>query len=204
MVSITIYVEGGGSRALNADLREGFRAFLEKGGLSGRLPTCVACGPRSKAYKNFCRALGGVKQDDRALLLVDSEGPIPEGQPVWKYLSDRKDDAWEEPDRATEGDVHLMVQCMEAWFLADVQALSDYFGQGFRRAALPGNPNLEQVQKADIQRGLKAATHASSKGAYDKGKHSFAVLGRLDPAKVRAASAYCERLFVTLDSVTSP
>ena len=61
-----------------------------------------------------------------------------------------------------------MVQCMEAWFLADKEALEGYFGSGFSRNALPQEPEIEAVAKADIEHGLREATRRTSKRRYGK------------------------------------
>ena len=91
-----------------------------------------------------------------------------------------------------------MVQVMESWFLADKDALEAYFGQGFRRQALPANPNVEQVSKQDVERGLERASDGTGKGRYRKGADSFGILERLDPAKVREGSCYAERFVQAL------
>jgi len=82
-----------------------------------------------------------------------------------------------------------MVQAMEAWFHADKQALADYFGQGFRLAALSPRSDIDNIPKADLYAGMQKATTASqTKGEYSKGQHSFHILALIDPAKVRAGS----------------
>ena len=93
-----------------------------------------------------------------------------------------------------DGSVHLMVQCMEAWFLADRPALAQYYGDGFIPSALPGNPRIEQVPKTDIMRGLENATKATQKETYHKTKHGFDLLGRIDPAAVRQVSPFADKL----------
>ena len=91
-----------------------------------------------------------------------------------------------------------MVQVMESWFLADRPALQEFYGQRFRSQALPGNQNIEQVPKQDVLNGLRQASRATPKGAYDKGAHSFKILEILDPAKVTATSLYARRFVQTL------
>ena len=86
--------------------------------------------------------------------------------------------------------VHLMVQCMEAWFVADRQALMDYYGREFRGNALPGNPNPEQIPKRDLMDGLDRAT----RGTYHKTRHGFPILERLNPATVRARCPHADAL----------
>lgn len=94
-----------------------------------------------------------------------------------------------------------MVQCMEAWFLADRRTLADFFGQGFQGNALPAVTCVpEDIDKLDLYNRLKQATrNTKTKGVYDKGKHSFKLLAMLDPGQVRNAGGWAERFFATLD-----
>ena len=131
------------------------------------------------------------------VLLVDSEGPVAEGSGPWSHLE--ASDGWDRPEDATDENAHLMVQCMEAWFLADRSCLATFFGQGFDPNALPGNRNLEEVAKTDVLRGLKKATRqCRPKGEYGKGRHSFDLLSEIDPASVMDASPRASRLVATL------
>lgn len=199
MVTCKIYVEGGGDRKdLKSRCREGFRKFFEKAGLAGRMPRIIACGGRRSAYDDFCTALRIAKPDELIFLLVDSEGPVKDANNPWIHLSSRKADSWIKPDNAGSDNVHLMVQCMESWFLADTQALVLFYGQGFRFGSLPANPHIEQVPMSDVLRGLKDASISTSKGSYSKGDHSFGILGLIEPAKVRKASAHADRLIDSL------
>ena len=147
------------------------------------------------AYESFETA--HAKQDGDAMLLVDSEAPVTSQGP-WQHLKVR--DGWERPDGATDEQCHLMVQVMESWFLADADTLSSFYGQGFRRQALPQNPNVEDVLKQDVLAGLAQATRDTGKGIYNKGADSFAILEKLDPAKVRSASPYADRLISALST----
>ena len=91
-----------------------------------------------------------------------------------------------------------MVQCMEAWFLADRAALVNYYGQDFRESALPGNPNIEAVSKVDVLNGLERATKDTNKGSYHKTKHGFPILECIDPNAVRERSDHADALFRVL------
>ena len=195
---LTIYAEGGGdTKALRTECRMGFREFFRKAGLAGRMPRVSACGSRRQAYEDFCNALGKHGSNRFIALLVDSEGPVNEAVDPWSHLRER--DSWTKPSGATEDTAHLMVQCMEAWFFADKEALAKYFGQGFRPNALSMRPEVEAIPKGDIEQGLKNATReCERKGQYNKGRHSFAILAQLDPAKVVAASPYARRLMQIL------
>ena len=92
-----------------------------------------------------------------------------------------------------------MVQCMEAWFLADKDRLVAYYGNGFNQNALPARQDIENIAKNDVLNGLKNATRSGvSKGEYGKGQHSFDILAQIDPDKVVAASPHAKRLVNTL------
>ncbi len=199
MVAIRIYVEGGGDRrALLAKCRQGFCEFLEKVMPPRRMPRIIACGTRRSAFDRFCTALSHYSETF-CMLLVDSETAVAAGMGPWAHLKSRTGDGWNKPTGATDDHAHLMVQCMEAWFLADKDCLARYFGQGFNAGALPANPNIEAISKADIYSGLKKATrNTKTKGKYQKGNHSFDILGKIDPQKVRQASPHAERLVNTL------
>lgn len=196
-MSVRIYVEGGGNTgAVKSECRRGFAEFFKKFLPAGKQPRVIACGSRNEALDDFCTALRN-SRGEHIVLLVDAEAPVDPGQTVWTHLKQR--DGWEPPQGATAENTHLMVQCMESWFLADPTELAQYFGQGFQTSALPRNPNIEAISKQDVFRALEAATRQTrTKGVYSKGGHSFAILARIDPAKVRGASVHAERLAVAL------
>ena len=197
-MTVKIYVEGGGDgRELRARCRRGFSSFFARTGLVGSMPKVVACGGRQRAYDKFRAALDARNERGFTVLLVDSEDPVAEGSGPWLHLMNR--DTWAAPQGATDDNAHLMIQCMEAWFLADRDCLEAFFGRGFNRNALPGNRNIEEVAKADVLDGLRNATRqCQPKGEYGKGRHSFEILSEIDPSKVRAASPHAKRLVDTL------
>lgn len=196
MVEMHLYVEGGGdARSLHIECRKGFAEFLAKAGLQGHMPRIVACGGRGDAYDRFCTAL---RQGKFAMLLVDSEEGKPEEWQPWRHLARREGDEWPHPVGASDTQCHLMVQCMENWFLADPATLQKFFGQGYAANHLPAVENpVETIDKKTVYQALAEATrHCKSKGAYGKGKHAFQLLAMLDPAKVIAAAPWANR-FVT-------
>ena len=145
-MKVKVYVEGGGDgKSLRTRCREGFSAFFEKASLAGRMPRLVGCGSRSSAFDKFCTAYGLKKEEEFIILLVDSEDPVAPGAGSWRHLRTR--DSWETPDGVTDENAHLMVQCMEAWFLADKDGLTAYLGRGFNRNTLPGLGKIEDVAK---------------------------------------------------------
>ena len=132
------------------------------------------------------------------MLLVDAEEPVNETGP-WRHLNSR--DGWLRPDGATDEQCHLMVQIMESWFLADREALEEFYGQGYRENALPQNPQVEQIAKDDVLDGLRDAARDTSKRRYDKGSHGFEILAKLDPEKVQDASPHAKRFIEALHAL---
>ena len=197
LVKVKVYVEGGGdSKDLRTRCRMGSSSFFENANLAGRMPRIIACGGRGSAFDKFRTALRSRRADEYIVLLVDSEDPVAKGSGTWEHLAGR--DGWDTPADAADEHAHLMVQCMEAWFLADKDCLAAYFGQGFNRNLLPAREEIEEVAKNDVHDGLRNATRRSRKGEYRKGSHPLDVLERIDPAKVLAVSPHAECLIDTL------
>ena len=203
VVKIQIYAEGGGNNPGNRAFREALGKFVENAGLQNKKRTITACGSRDQAYKRFKNHNA---RSTLPVLLVDSEGPVTapasEAKP-WDHLKDRPYDKWERPSGASDDQCHLMVEAMESWFLADRDALKSFYGQGFQESALPDNPSIEEIHKQDIFSKLNQASRNTHKGKYNKGKHSFAILKKIDPAKVIQASPYAKRFVETLLRLTS-
>ncbi len=172
VTEIRIYFEGDDA------LRPGFSHFFEelKTKAGARRVRLIAGGSGTEAEKDYRIALG---QHPEAwnVLLRDSEGDeVPKSE----------DHFW-------------MVQLMEAWFLADPEALETYYGKkNFNRNALKKNPRIEEVPKSDVLECLKEASRESQKGPYHKTKHAPEILQRIDPLKVRNAAPHCELLFQRL------
>ena len=197
MTGIAIYMEGGGdSRDGRAALRIGMDALLmplkemaQRQRLRWRL---VACGGRDAAFKAFRNAADG--GETIAALLVDSEAPVSTAPTT--HLARR--DGWQL--QFADGDaVHLMVQVMETWIVADVGALSRYYGSGFERSRLPRRAVFEDVSKADLARALDRATAATSKGSYRKIRHASELLCLIDPEIVKQRCPHFERLWAWLE-----
>jgi hypothetical protein len=204
-------VEGGGdSRALLRECQRAFRLFFERAGLPVGRFEVVASGSRKAAYEDYCLAL---VQGETALLLVDSEDPVKLDRRTelpmdpWQHLAERMGDQWARPEGATAADVHLMAPVMEAWFVADAEALARYYAgkfgrEAFNATAIPRRPNVDQLTKADIETALLNATRPNkSKGLYHKGQHSFEILATLDPVVVARGSYQARRLLCHLKAV---
>ena len=191
MVRTKVYVEGGGRKALDRECRRAFNEFFRKAGITTANVSVEARGARGEAYNAF---RSDSDRNFRKILLVDAEGPVT-AKSAWGHL---QQGGWSRPAGAADDQYHLMVQVMESWFLADVDALEAYYGQGFRKGALSGNPNVEQVSKRDVLDGLDSAAKGTRKGGYSKGRDSFEILGRLDPVKVRQGSVFAKRFLKAL------
>jgi hypothetical protein len=194
---IRIYVEGGGDcRQTKNVAREGFSSFLKdivQLARSKRIRwQIVVCGSRDQTFSDFVTALE-THSDAFNVLLVDSEAPVH--HEPWQHLRER-DTSWSIPAIGSEH-CHLMVQMMEAWFVADIDALHRYYGQGFLESAIPRNPNVEEIDKERLESALKNATRHTSKGEYRK-RHGLEILKQINPTVVRQAAPHCDRLFVTL------
>jgi len=164
-----IYYEG--DRAL----REGFGRLFAKVSPSSRLKW-VAGKSTAETRKRF--ELGRASNpEDRCLLLIDQED----------LTSSRgASEFW-------------MVQLMEAWFLADPEALKRYYGEGFQASALPRRPNVEEIPKDDVTRALRNATVKTTKGKYHKTAHGPDLLGVIDPTLLRRAAQNCDLLFQAVE-----
>jgi hypothetical protein len=198
---IRIYIEGGGDKKeTKARIREGFSGFLQdvvKIAQSKRIKwKIIICGSRNDTFRNFKNALED-HSDAFNVLLVDSEAPVKKSP--WEHLKSR--DNWDTPG-IDDTHCHLMVQTMEAWFIADIDTLKKFYGQGFRENLIPRNTDVEKIDKDSLERKLKEATqNTKSKGEYQKIQHASDLLKKLDAAKVRKASQYCDRLFTTLAQI---
>ena len=195
MNGIAIYVEGGGEHEhQKAELRQGMDVLLatQKGlARDKRLSwKVVFCGGRDAAYHAFVNA-SNVEPTTLNVLLVDSEeGVASETGDKARNAKERIDhllkrDRWDFLQTLPER-VHLMVQCMETWIVADEDILEQFYGQHFARNALPERKNLEEESKADISVKLNRATHdpRMTKGAYKKIGHASKLLALIRPAKV--------------------
>lgn len=201
-----LFVEGGGdSNQLKSACREAFSKFITKAGINKR-PRIVACGSRNSAYERFCSE---IENDKPAILLVDSEmAVLTESQAdnlsladwqAWLHL--RGSDGWQQPSKASDQQCHLVVECMENWFLADRATLKQFFGQHFQENVLPSIERpIEAISKDEVYRCLKNASRSSDKGVYQKGEHSFKLLALIDPQLAVAASAWAKRFIMVLKS----
>lgn len=198
-MTVVLYIEGGGdNRRQSAQFREGWREFFTMAGLGGRMPKVVRGGSRQQTFDQFAADIVERRPDVIPLLLVDSEAPVRPDHSVWQHLEAR--DRWNKPSDASDDDAFLMVQVMETWFLADRDALRNYFDAQFAENALRQWPQLEAVPKQRVLDALQSAT-ARCQRRYTKGKVSFELLAQVDPAHVEAACPHAKALLDRLKSL---
>jgi hypothetical protein len=178
-----IYLEGGASGPDSKDLqircREGFRKLLEKCDYKKRMPRLFACGSRDSAFDDFKRALSERQASDFVALWIDSEDPLTDLEATWAHVTRR--DKWTKPIGATDDQVLFMTTCMETLVAADRAALRDHYGAKLQPSALPPLVQLENRPRHDVQDKLAHATRNCT-NAYAKGKRSFDILAKLNPA----------------------
>jgi len=201
---IRIYVEGGGdSRETKKKFRTGFGQFLSPlrdKARNRRIEwNVIACGPRFTAYQDFKTALNS-HPEALNILLVDSEGTVDKKRKSWAHLKVRRGDEWTKPKGVKNDNCQLMVQTMEAWIIADLETLADFYGQGFSKKAIPGNQNVEEIEKSDLSSALDNATKKTQKGKYLKIRHGAELIGKIDHKIVRGKALHCDRLFKYIGS----
>ena len=129
-------MEGGGNKGNGRTaLRQGMDAFLDPLKEAARAKEIhwklICCGSRNEAFRGFRNALRN-GDDGIVVLLVDSEGLVQGAPRAHLHARDR----WELTG-VEDTAVHLMVQTMETWIVADMDTLSGYYGQRFNQRALP-------------------------------------------------------------------
>jgi uncharacterized protein DUF4276 len=167
VTEIWLYFEGENA------LRGGFHEFLKE----------IVNRARDKRIKFRLRPCGATATADYQIALKKHPDAL--------NILLRDSDGLEIPNPPKDSEF-WMVELMEAWFLADPEALEGYYGNPFPRAY---NPRVEELPKADVLARLRDATRHTQKGPYHKTKHAPHILERIDPAKVRKAAPNCERLF---------
>jgi hypothetical protein len=192
LVTVQIFVEGGGdAKTTLTKCRQGFADYCAKVAPPKHQPSIVACGGRQQAFDRFKNAILNRRAGETFVLLVDSEGPVTAHTAV-DHLHTR--DGWDFAS-LRNFEAFLMVQAMEAWFLADREILTSFYGDGFLAGRLPGSSkNIEAVPKDDLEsKMIHASKPTKTKGQYHKTKHGFALLGLIDPIKVENGSRHAAR-----------
>jgi Domain of unknown function (DUF4276) len=200
---IRVYVEGGGDGgAGRAEIRRGFGRFLDPLRERARRQrigwSVIACGSRQSTFHEFRLALRK-HPDAFNILLVDAEEAVS-GTPS-EHLRRRQE--WRD-HHLPDDHVHLMVQTVEAWLVADPEVLESFYGQGFQGNALPRRSNVEEIDKDELLAALNHAVRGTRKGSYHKISYCAGLLARMRPERVRPRAPHCERLFASLEQLLTP
>ena len=183
-MEIRIYFEG------HRTLRQGFERFFSELRKTARQLgseiSFIAARDGLSMYRKAARAHGNAWN----ILLKDSEGPMQRDAVA---LCKRHG-----IDPSLVSSVFWMVELMEAWFLADSDALGKYYGPRFSSAAIGQTVDVEKIPKSEVLRRLRDATKETTKGAYNKVAHAPDLLSRLDSKKVKEHARHCLRLFETV------
>ena len=201
-MEIKLYVEGGGKgshKLATIKLQQGFDAFfksLKNAARAKKISFKII--PSSNTQTTYEDFLITVKNSPQSfnLLLVDSDKAIVENETARAFLQN-KYKKWN-LQMVKDEQCHLMVQIMESWFLADVDALKSFYGKEFKESAIPKNKNVEAIAKDTVEKSLETATAKTQKAEYHKIEHGAKILELINPQKVRQAAPHCERLFRTI------
>ena len=192
---IRIYFEG------DDRLRPGFHSFfadLRAAAWARRIRLQLVAG-KGKVVRGFINALAKYPAPDTLnILLMDSDEP--DSSQLRQQLERRSD--WRPPSgtSVSDGQIHWMVQAMEAWLLADRAALRRYYGQRLREGGIPGSEStVESI--GDPVLALETATRDTQKRRYHKTRHAPELLALVDVDRVRSNAPACNRLFTTLERV---
>ena len=184
MVSrVVIHFEGA------KDLREGFvKLFgnhIERARQKRIHFDMIAGGSNAETVKDFLRSCRR-NPSDLNVLLIDSEGSAPSAAEAIRALRSRS--YWDANAAPDDGQLNFMVQAMEAWFIADPQAMARYFRNGFAVGRLPHPQNAESASPNELTDSINQALRAIGgrrRQKYDKVRDGAQLLARVNEATVR-------------------
>ena len=181
---VAIHFEG------DKDLRAGFGKLFENHIERARQNRIrfdmIAGGSNAETVRGFLRYCR-LNPSDLNVLLIDSEGPAPSAAEAIRALRSR---SYWDANVAPEEDerVNFMVQAMEAWFIADPQALERHFGNGFGVGSLPNQQNAESISPNGLTDSINQALRAVGgrrRRKYDKVRDGARLLALINEATVR-------------------
>lgn len=153
----------------------------------------VAGGSQIETVKDFLRYCRS-SPDQLNVLLIDSEKPVVNTTQTIRDL--RSHNSWDAGVACADEQINFMVQAMEAWFIADPQALTERFGQNFRINALPNSQNAESTTPGELVAAIRRELRRISarRRDYDKVADGAKLLQLIDPARVSQRCPHFKRL----------
>ena len=201
MSDIRLYIEGGGDQKNTmAAFRKAISLLFGRliGTYAQRLRV-VACGGRDEAI-DYCINAVAEHAEDFCFLLIDSDMPVM-GTTLQHYQRlKRGKEILCVAGVASEYLLHLMVQCMEAWVVADPKGLARACGEaGFHAKALPVSVDPESIMKDDFETIMKSATKDTELGEYEKIDHLWIIFQSVDVEVVGRRCGHLDALCSVLE-----
>ena len=184
MVSrVVIHFEG--AKDLRAGFVDLFGNHIERARQKRIRFDMIAGGSNAETVKDFLRSCRR-NPSDLNVLLIDSEGPAPSVAEAIRALRSRS--YWDANAAPDDGQLNFMVQAMEAWFIADPQAMAGHFGNGFAAGRLPHPQNAESISPNELTDSINQALRSIGgrrRKKYDKARDGARLLALIDEATVR-------------------
>jgi len=193
-VKIRLYVEGG-PKGTHADglrrFKNSFKQHLARLDPLLKSLEVSPCGSTEETVRDFARAVHESEPNCVVSLLVDADAPVTANSPA-KHLEAKLNSA--KVPQGVRSNIFLMVQCMEAWLVTDIDALEKCFGTKVRAIKFPPNPDIEAVPKRDVLDVLDVAARHTPTGHYHKVRDGAKMLAELQPAAVAERSRHARAL----------
>jgi len=174
-------------------LRKGIKEFFGKMTPPEVVIEPIAC--KNKPVARFLESMAEYPDDD-CLLLMDGHKVAGtdryRNENLIALLQEKTNDG--RIKEASPSHLHFMVIEMEAWFLADREAMVTFYGDTLRESSLPKSNSVESLSRDKIWQAIRESTVNSVKGEYHKTRHGGELLGLLDPERVAARAWHCRVL----------
>lgn len=156
----------------------------------------IAGGSRAETIKGFLWACKS-RKPGLNVLLVDSEGPVTDTAKAIQCLRSRS--YWDRDVAFDNDQVNLMVQAMEAWFVADPRALVKHFGKDFNNNALPKPQSVESKSPRDLTAAIGKGLRNCDRRTYHKADDGMKLLELINHNEVGRNCQHFQRPMDCLD-----
>ena len=194
VAAATIHFEG------HSKLRAGFHSLfgphVERARQRRMRFNLIAGGSRAETIKDFVRSCRSHPSDVN-VLVIDSERPVSDTASAIRSL--RAESFWDGGVSCDDDQINLMVRAMEAWIIADPEALRKHFGPNFNVNVLPSPQNAESVAPRDMVAAIGKGLPSSRRRRYDKVADGARLLKLIDAVKVGRHCRHFKRLMDYLD-----